>query len=220
MVRRYAIGKVGATVHGFNLQEGECGVRAGSKSSRRKAGRPRIEGAERYPGGQVNHKWREDHNEKDAQSVAIKARKRVHGLKEKDAKSQHAGSVLGRIFIDEKITDAQREAGERFAEDMARYYALYGLPFPSARAQNIFSVKGFGGEESESKVDAAKKVTSKILAINDELVKRPNYAQVKSTLFNVCVMDYDHLRAMPDAQFAYLRAGLRALIWFYGVNEN
>src|SRR5687768_5669255 len=55
------------------------------------------------------------------------------------------GYVLGRMLMDGTVNQRQHDAGCRFAEDMARYYGLTGIQFPSAHAQNLFAVRGSGG---------------------------------------------------------------------------
>ena len=43
--------------------------------------------------------------------------------------------------------------------------------------------------------------------------------QVKATVFNVCVMDYEGLRMMPEAQLDWLKRGLNALLFEKGLRE-
>src|SRR5690349_4022395 len=102
---------------------------------RQYAGRPPKEGVERYPSGQIKHTERE----KEARAVAIEARQRVY-FKGKEVSndmvaSQFAGYTLGRMFLDGRITECEREAGDEYATQMVRYYGLTGISFPSARAQ-------------------------------------------------------------------------------------
>jgi hypothetical protein len=43
--------------------------------------------------------------------------------------------------------------------------------------------------------------------------------QVKTTVFNVCVMDYEGLRMMPEAQLLWLKRGLNALVFDKGLRD-
>lgn len=171
-----------------------------------RAGRPRKENVERYPGGQIKHA----ETERDVMSVAIEARKRIHGI-DTDGKDAHAGYTLGRIFIDGQISKEQLEAGNEFAQDMARYYSLVGLPFPSARAQSLFSVKGHEGDISQSQADRARRASNRMMELIGLLMQVQDGPQVRQTVMNVCVMDLDHLRNMPQQQMLYLRRGLQRL---------
>lgn len=170
------------------------------------AGRPKKEGVERYPSGKI----KPFETEKETKSVAIEARKRIHGAN-MNVESEFAGYTLGRIFLDGKITEEQRKAGDEYAETMARYHRLVGIPFPSARAQSLFSIKGHDGEVTESMADRARRATNKMMELQGVLLKCQDGPQVRATIQNVAVMDLDHLRMMPDQQMLWLKRGLNAL---------
>ena len=96
-------------------------------------------------------------------SVAVAQRVREYGLKdtrlkggkiltaEEQAADPRRGYALGLLYLDGRVTEDQHDAGLRYAEDMARYYGLTGVPFPIARAQNIFAVRGDDGDVSEGR---------------------------------------------------------------------
>lgn len=172
----------------------------------RGAGRPRKKDVERYPGGQIKHA----ETERDVLSVAVEARKRIHGI-DTDGKDAHSGYTLGRIYIDGSITKEQLEAGNEFAQDMMRYYSLVGIPFPSARAQSLFSVKGHEGDISQTQADRARRATNRMMELLGLLLRLRDGPQVRQTVMNVCVMDIDHMRHMPPQQMLYLRRGLQEL---------
>lgn len=189
------------------------------KRATRGAGRPRKEGVERFPGGKI----KPFETEKDNMSVAIDARRRIHGMKaanDDTVKSQLAGYTLGRIFLDGKITEEQRQAGDEYAEIIARYHRLVGIPFPSARAQSLFSIKGHDGDVTESMADRARKATNKMMEMHRVLLNCIDGPQVKTTIHNCVVMDYEHLRGMPDQQMLWLRRGLSALIAHKGIAKS
>lgn len=183
-----------------------------------KAGRPRKTDVARYPGGQIKH----GETEREVRSVAIAARQRMHfsGAKGVDAGSPFAGYTLGRMFLDGKLTAHEREAGDEYARQMARYYSLTGIPFPSVRAQSLFSVKGFEGETTAERTRAARAAANRMMELEGVLLKLPEGPRVKTTVFNVCVMDYEVLRTMPEPQLAWLKRGLTELHWHLGLSRE
>jgi len=175
------------------------------------AGRPRKQNVERYPSGDIKR----SETQKEVMSVAIDARRRVDGWGDKvsddTVKSQFAGYTLGRIFLDGRITEEQRKAGDEYAEIHARYRRLVGLPAPSARAQSLFSIKGHEGDQTESITQKARKARNAMMEVEGILLQCVDGPQVKQTVFNTSVMDYEHLRGMNDQQLLWLKRGLKAL---------
>lgn len=147
--------------------------------------------------------------------MAAEARARIHGVD--DGKSQLAGYTLGRIFLDGKINEEQRKAGDEFAEAMGRYYRLTGVPFPSPRAQSIGGIRGSDGDVSESLAAAARSATNTMMRLTGVLLGCKDGPQVRQTVFNVVVMDYENLRNMPDTQMGYLKRGLTELALHMGL---
>ncbi|MBK5569965.1 MAG: hypothetical protein I8N66_26535 [Ensifer sp. SSB1] len=43
---------------------------------------------------------------------------------------------------------------------------------------------------------------------------------MKTTVFNVCIMDYEMLRTMPAPQLAWLKRGLKELHWHLGLSRE
>lgn len=168
------------------------------------AGRPRKPDVERYPSGKI----KPFETEKDTMSVALIARGRIHGMNDD---SPHAGYVLGRIYLDGKISKEQLDAGNEYAEIMARYYRTVGIPAPSPRAQSLFSIRGHDGEVSESLAARARAASNAMMEVQGLLLRCVDGGQVKSTVHNVTVMDDDHLRGMPPQQMLWLRRGLQSL---------
>jgi hypothetical protein len=127
------------------------------------------------------------------------------------------GYTLGRIRMDGHITEEQFDAGQRYSEDMARYYVLTGVPFPSAKAQNMFAIKSDGGEP-EGKAEAARKARAKMVELRDVLLKCGDIntgRRVIHTVNAVCVEDLDNLRHLNPPMLAWLKRGLNALAVFY-----
>ncbi|MGX1256915.1 hypothetical protein [Sinorhizobium fredii] len=165
--------------------------------AKRKAqlGRPRKANAERFACGKIKPDWSKRESEKEAMAVALGARKRMHGL---ETSSSFAGYTLGRLFLDGRITEAQREAGDDYGRVMARYYHLTGIPFPSIRAQAIDRVQGHPAETTEERHRQIKRATERMMRLDGVLLGCDEGRQVKTTVFNVCVMDYEGLRMMPE----------------------
>lgn len=167
-------------------------------------GRPPKQDVERYPGGKV----KPSETIKETLSTALWGRKNVHKL---ETDSPFAGYTLGRMFLDGKITDEERKAGEYYADCMSRYYSSVGIPHPSPRAQNFGTIRGHDGEVTESQQTRARRASNKMMELEGLLCSLPSGRQVKTTVFNLCIMDYENMRSMPVQQLLWLKDGLRAL---------
>ena len=187
--------------------------------AKRKAqlGRPRKANAERFACGKIKPEWSKRESEKEAMAVALAARKRMHGL---ETRSAFAGYTLGRLFLDGRIREQQREAGDDYAAAMVRYYHLTGVPFPSVRAQQIGRVQGHPGEQNDERARMAKKAADRMMRLEGLLLGCEQGRQVKTTVFNVCLMDYEGLRMMPEPQLLWLKRGLNALLFDKGLREH
>lgn len=174
------------------------------------AGRPRKEG-ERYPSGDIKR----SETQREVMSVAIEARRRIDGWGEKvsddTVRGQLAGYVLGRMRLDGSITEEQLKAGDEYAEIMCRYYRAVGIPFPSARAQSLFSIKGHEGDATQSVTDRARRASNTMMEVTGLLLQCEDGPQVKQMVYNTAVMSYDHLRGMGPKQLLWLRRGLDAI---------
>lgn len=179
-------------------------TKAKTKAQRRhKAGRPRKQG-ERYPSGDIKR----SETEKEVKSVAIEAARRVHGITTDGKDGLHA-YTLGRMFLDRKISQPELEAGNWYAEQIERYYRATGRQSPNPRAQDFLAVRGADGEVTESAQARAQRASAMFTKLETVLGCVGN--GVRSTVWNVCIMDIEGLRLMSDSQLAMLRAGLRAL---------
>src|SRR5690349_23602138 len=148
-----------------------------------KRGRPRLPTTEREPNGRKSRRMdavtmREETAISEMPAVQRRIRQdNILPFKDKSGKLHTAemqamdprrGYVLGLLFLDGTITEAQHEAGIRYAEDMARYYGLTGVPFPSPRAQNLFAVRGEASEserseEHTSELQSRRDIVSRLL---------------------------------------------------------
>jgi len=176
------------------------------RRNRAKTGRPRKEGVDRFECGKI----KPAETQKETMSVAIEARKRHHGATI-DVGSPFAGYVLGRIYLDGNITEDQRKAGDEYAEIIARYHKMVGIPFPSARAQSLFTIKGYDGDVTEAMADKARRATNRMMEVTKVLLDCNEGPVVRSVVHNVCVMDFENLRDMQPQAIVWLRRGLQAL---------
>lgn len=132
---------------------------------------------------------------------------------EQQALDPRRGYALGLLLLDHRVTQDQHDIGMMYAEDMARYYGLSGIGFPSPRAQNLFSVHGVA-HETESRAEAArrartlaKRFDTILLAVGDIDTGR----RVAHAIKQVCVLDVQEARCWPEHMLDYLRRGLNAL---------
>lgn len=171
------------------------------------AGRPKKADAERYPSGQIKHTW----TEQEAKSVALDARQRVHNIGANE-NIQAGGYTAGRMWIDGKINEDQLKAGNEYAENVMRYYRSVGLPPPSARAQVFGQVRGHDGEETQDRATRARIASNRMMHDEGVLLRCDEGPQVKTTTYNLFVMDHEAMRLMPERQLLWLKRGLNALI--------
>ncbi|MRX31903.1 hypothetical protein [Aminobacter sp. MDW-2] len=169
--------------------------------------------------------------EQQIKHVAVSRRIRHLGLVDKkiegkmttaaeQAADPRHGYLLGRMLMDGTINAGQHEAGMKYAEDMARYFGLTGVAFPSARAQDLFAVRSTGGEDSQSKADAARTARHKMVKLREVLLGTGDIdtgRRIDHTVRMVCVEDIDHLRTLNAPMKAWLVRGLNALAKFYEV---
>ena len=206
-------------------------MKARTKARRRaKGGLKPVPGVRRFPSGDIyitKEMRRQRENEAreltesekaDAMSVVVQMRQRVHGASPATAKRPEWGYVLGRIYLDGKlgsldgIGKVRHDAGTRYADALAKYHGLTGIPFPSARAQNLFSVHGYDSDMSENRASAARRASNRRMELEGILLRLPQGRRVASTVYNVCFMDLDAARDWPPHMMGYLRTGLDALI--------
>jgi len=172
------------------------------------AGRPRKEG-ERYPSGDIKR----SETQKDVLGVVTEARVRLHNIPIDLIRDQKAGSTLGRMCIDKKVTDEEYKAGFWYAEEMERYYRATGIQSPNPRAQDLFAIHSHDGEVSTDAQTRARKASSRFIRLETVLLSCQSGPQVRTTVFNVCIHDIEHLRMMSSFQLDLLKRGLQALMF-------
>lgn len=163
--------------------------------------------------------------------VAINRRIRHFGLAgegdetpEMQAVNPLRGYVLGLLLLGNRISQVQHEAGILYGEDMSRYYKLKGVPFPSARAQDLFAVRGEAGE-SVPQIRAARAATKRMLALRAALLAAGGVPvtgrRIEHTVRAVCLLDLpDSYYVGPSFMSGLLVRGLNALVQHYGLMRN
>lgn len=148
---------------------------------------------------------------------------------EEQAKDPRYGYVLGVLYMRGAVTDGQHEAGKRYAEDMARYFGLCGYPFPSARAQNLFAIRG-GNGEGPDRTDEAVAAREKAQKLRDVVLLGKNVGtgkcaydigtgrKVAHVVNMICLQDSREV-ALTGYMVSLLKRGLNALAKFYVVDN-
>ena len=142
---------------------------------------------------------------------------------EEQAADPRRGYTLGLMLLDGSIQDFHHEAGIRYAEDVSRFLGLKGIPFPSPRAQNLFSVRGHDGEESESRIEAAQKAQERFDRLRKILLETGDIdtgRKVERKVAEACVQDIIEARGWPGPTLLLLRRGLRGLAFYYGLLDS
>ena len=73
--------------------------------------------------------------------------RRIMDAKKRDASDRRAGSELGRLYMERKITASQFAAGERWGMLIAKYHLAMGAPSPDPRSAKM--ELGLYGEEPD-----------------------------------------------------------------------
>ncbi|MCY1236903.1 hypothetical protein D9M72_495780 [compost metagenome] len=188
------------------------------RSHRVKQGRPRKQDVPRHPCGQINKSYAREETEREVKMVAVEALKRVHGL-DYDSNG-YSGYTLGRLFLDGRITAYEREAGDEYAQQMSRYYGATGIQFPSARAQSLFSIKGYDGEVSSERARLARELANKMMKLEGILLRLEDGPRVKTTVYNTCIQDYEIMRTMSEMQLSWLKRGLQEIHFQLGLSRE
>lgn len=151
------------------------------------------------------------------EAIAVAKAQRVKlGVPESAALDPRLGYELGRLRVVHAITERQFQAGVRYANDMARYYRLKGIPFPSARAQDLASVRGGSGEDSEDKGRAADRAHASMVATRSLLLNTDDMATGRNVLRVVNEVVVQDLGCMQNHAH-WLRRGLNRLADYFGV---
>lgn len=208
-------------------------ARTKAERLRRKRGRPKLEAEAREPNGRHSRRIASQHK-REAENLNenpnIQRRIREGNIipfrrpdgkivtEVEQARDGRRGYLLGRLLLDGVINSVQHEAGVKFAEDMSRYYGLYGLPFPSARAQNLFAVHGH--DSGQDRGAEAQHLKERRRKQQDMLLNTGNIdtgRRIWHTVNLVCVEDLPSQANLPKHMIDWLRRGLNQLGIYYGM---
>lgn len=145
-----------------------------------------------------------------AEIVATAAANRIRmGVDPRDARSQLAGSVLGRLCLQREISRGQYEAGCRFAATVVRYARIMGLASPNPRSLDLL---GVGGPDHGEPLDDAERIAKArrhyedmFTALNDAPDGRRYLHALKT-----CILQDRH------AELGDVRCGLNILCRLWG----
>lgn len=131
------------------------------------------------------------------------------------------GSVVGLMNLDGTLNDAQYEAAQWYAQLKWTYHSLTGIPFPSARAQNLFAVHGFDGDVSASRAVLARQAANRMMEAEGWLLRLGEDRQrIKSAVNAVCFDDQPEARLWPEHMVSLLRRGLNEIIFQAGLRKG
>jgi hypothetical protein len=217
---------------------------AGAKK-RAKRGRSLLPANDREPNGRKSRRanaveLRAEQTEAEVKSVARERRIREDNIvpfrgkdgkvvsAESQADDPRRGYVLGLLWLDGRITQEEHDIGLKYAEDMGRFYGLTGVQFPSARAQNLFAIRGGGGDDSENRVEAAKRARAKAYELQ-RVISGTSEAKgalrfdigtgrkVEHAVKHLALLDVPEARKWPPFMIALFRKGVSALRRHYGM---
>jgi len=162
----------------------------------------------REPNGRASRKREESPNK-----VALDARKKLHGLGDKDAKDPRCASVIGILCMNREISQAQYEAAVQYEKICSDLH--YALSSPK-QLQAIDYNRGVLGASSGSDNEKAKQdIIERYNNINsmlkhEQMTQRNNF--LISALDHFILKDKDSRHALGD-----LRLALNALVRFYKI---
>jgi hypothetical protein len=175
---------------------------------------PKLLDGERYPSGDL----KPAETEREAMSVVLLQRKQM-GVPEKLWRDQKAGSTLGRMCLANKITEIEYEGGQHYADVTEAYYRAIGCPSPNPRAQDLTRLQGKSheGDVSEDRQAQMRRAVNRWMAMQTKIMDVRGGAGLKSTLYNLCILDIEGLFFMPAEQLAMLKEGLIKLAIMKGL---
>lgn len=164
---------------------------------------PFLKIRQREPSGRLQR-------ESVAEITATATRNRIRmGVRPGDARSQLAGSVFGRLSLQQEINARQYEAGCRFGVAVIRYAKVMGFASPNPRSLDMLMLGSGGhGEESddaEAIAKARRRYEDMFTALNDAPDGK-RYLRVLKT----CILQDQHV------DLGDLRCGLNILCRLWG----
>lgn len=140
-----------------------------------------------------------------AEIIAIAANNRVRlGVPAEDARSQLAGSVFGRLCLQQEINRAHYEAGCRFGAVVVRYARIMGYRSPNPRSLDLMLPAGSGADGPIDDPDEIAKARRQYEDLFTALNDAPDGKRYLKAL-KICILQDQH------ADLGDLRCGLNIL---------
>lgn len=170
----------------------------------------------REPNGRLSRKKehvevREWETAREARSVALEARQRVFGISEAEASDPFAGTLLGRMHQQGRISTAQIDAAGKYTEVRSAYHrAIDATPWHDE--------KRIGGEGTKTHEEWAAEVKERheaMDAVISEVCREERSTLPRTALENIVVRDVQ----MPFLD-GYLRSVLNRLHQHFFVDKR
>ncbi len=182
-------------------------------------------GEKREPSGKISRRKADvterfarelDQAERDTLRPGLEARVRMHGVKPEDARSQMAGSFVGRLCLGKEISVAQYEAAMTFLEDYRNNAVAIKAPRdPSGVDLNRVQGGSVGGENIEFYRRATTRWRAAVAAVQERQNELRGQGAIYAAL-ETCVLRDSEVHHM----LGWLREGLNALARHYGIGDN
>lgn len=172
--------------------------------AKKRRGRPRHQADRTATGRKSRAKPRENMGE-----IVLLARQRIHGLTADQAKDPLAETLLGRLFLTNKISEFERRAGETFRDWHGA--AMKALKAPDALAKG--GGKSADGDlVSDDYVEWAMRAVARWEVAKDWLMQANRYSQAE--VLRVCIDQ------TPARSMTLLSYGLSYLAKRMGIGEQ
>ncbi len=177
--------------------------------SMKRSGRKRIVNIRRQPNGQPSRAGQGDRT----RSVALEARKRMHGANKANALRPEWGFALGRAMLKGELSQLQFQSGLVAADIITFYYRMKGYKRPTPQAFDLFRVVGLSHIDVRPETVAAAETDYTRLQRAMRAAASKNghpYASASNTIHMACVEDSE-LGSWPSHMVRYLKDALDAI---------
>jgi len=180
-----------------------------------KAGRKRKSGLDRYPGGQIKHKERE----RDIVEVGVQQRIQHKGATRENARHQEWGYPLGELLKQDRISPAQKRAGDEWIMAFTRYWRLKGYQPPNAKVASYAEMIGGGSVGREPDKEDVLRAQRIYMDIDQHIKHACMYEdlrQVYAALHKILVLQTE-AKHIKEVEIGYLRLALNSLVRFFRI---
>lgn len=180
-----------------------------------KAGRKPKKNVARYPGGQIKHAERE----REVLETGIQQRIKHHGATRENARHQEWGYPLGQLYKRDRISRAQKEAGDQWIAVFMRYWRLKGYMPPNPKVASYAEmIAGFDVKRDPDDEDVMKAQRAWLDMDNwiREACKYEDLRQVYAALHKILVLQTE-VKYIKEVEAGYLRLALNALVRLFRI---